>query len=966
MALITMIIRKMIKNKWLVISLFLGMVMTTALVSTMPIYSEAILSRMLVKDLEQLQLDKAIYPGTYYTKVALTSDNMDKRLQILGDLDRFMNEEAGPGFQLPIREFVTELQTDLMALKIEGAGVNKKLLKPTASLKTARGIEEHVTLIDGRLPSDKPDKSGVYEVMVNNHTLQDLDFILGNTITLNDKKLDTQIKIRPVGVFEKKKENDLYFRDPLLNDYNGIFVMNENLFQTELVTEKKVAMASASWFFVLDYTQMELRKVQNFLDTDTLVINTVHSKVLSYQSVITVPANKVIEQYFERSQQLNKLMWSLNIPVLIMLGFYMFMVSNLIVDRQKNEIAVLRSRGATRWQVVLSFAVEGLILSTAALLAGPYIATMLTQILGASNGFLQFVNRASLPVHLSTTAFGYAAVAAAVSFLMMLIPVIRATRVTIVGHKQQLARMHKTPFWHKSFLDIILLAISIYGLYNFRDRLKHLQALGLGADDLRIDPLQFVVPALFIVGSGLLLLRLYPLLLRIIYRVGRKWWPPSLYATLIQVGRASSQYQFLMIFLIITMATGVFSAGAARTINNNTEERIRYKNGADFVLTGKWPNDAPPPISDTPYGAEGPVNSPTTLVTKTIHYTEPPFDPYLKLTGVEHAAKVFTKEMADFTTANDNGIATLIGIDTDDFGKTTWFSNHLLSYPIADYLNLIAPDSRAVLISKTLADQKQLKQGDTLWVSWDDFSAQPFIIYGILPYFPTFNPNPSAGSVTSEDSKEKTAPAPMLIVGHLSRIQLQLALEPYDVWLKMTQGFSTADFYKSIEDSKLDLTSIKNTREELTRAKNDPFMMALNGILTLGFLISILVTFVGFLLYWMLSLKGRTLQNGIMRAMGLSLRQLIGMLALEQLLTSGMALFIGVIVGNVTSRLFVPNFQIAFNPSSLVPPFRVILASGDFARLYVIVGFTLLLGLGILGFMLSRIRIHQALKLGED
>ncbi len=54
--------------------------------------------------------------------------------------------------------------------------------------------------------------------------------------------------------------------------------------------------------------------------------------------------------------------------------------------------------------------------------------------------------------------------------------------------------------------------------------------------------------------------------------------------------------------------------------------------------------------------------------------------------------------------------------------------------------------------------------------------------------------------------------------------------------------------------------------------------MALNGILTLGFLISILVTFAGFLLYWILSLKGRTLQNGIMRAMGLSLRQLIGIL----------------------------------------------------------------------------------------
>jgi putative ABC transport system permease protein len=75
---------------------------------------------------------------------------------------------------------------------------------------------------------------------------------------------------------------------------------------------------------------------------------------------------------------------------------------------------------------------------------------------------------------------------------------------------------------------------------------------------------------------------------------------------------------------------------------------------------------------------------------------------------------------------------------------------------------------------------------------------------------------------------------------------------------------------------------------------------------------------------------------------------------------------IGVAVGNLASRLFVPNFQIAFNPSSLVPPFRVQFDAADFVRLYALVAAMLLVGLGILGFMLSRLRIHQALKLGED
>jgi putative ABC transport system permease protein len=270
-----------------------------------------------------------------------------------------------------------------------------------------------------------------------------------------------------------------------------------------------------------------------------------------------------------------------------------------------------------------------------------------------------------------------------------------------------------------------------------------------------------------------------------------------------------------------------------------------------------------------------------------------------------------------------------------------------------------------VLISRTLANQKKVKTGDTIYAGWGDTDKQPFVVYGIIDYFPSYNPNPPVGSVDAGDA-ETRANAPMLIVGHLTRIQLQLGLEPYEVWLKLKPGASTEDLYNGIAKSELNITNIVNTRTNLVTAKNDPFLMALNGVLTLGFIISILISFVGFLLYWVLSLKGRTLQNGILRAVGLSLRQLVAMLALEQLLTSGVAILIGVLVGNVASRLYVPNFQIAFNPSSLVPPFKVMFAAIDFVRLYSTVGFMLLIGLAILTYMLSRIRIHQALKLGED
>jgi len=957
-ALFVMIVRKMAQNKWLVSSLFFGILMSVALVGTMPIYSEAILSRMLVKDLENFQIEKGTYPGQHWSMIGFYNETQERRVAMIGEMDRFMEDKASRSFGIPVKELVKERRTKSFNFVREGDPPDSK--GQSATIRAYSDLSKRVRLTDGRLPSPEP-VGGVYEVMLTEQALSRFKIVLDQEFVIKDDSLPGTVKIKPVGVFVKERDDDPYFRNASLSDLGAVFVADEKLFERHFVQGAVVPVVSSGWFFVLDYAKMELRNVNSFLETDEQIRNLVKTKVSAFQSEVTVPAFYTIEQYFERSKQLSKLMWSLNVPVLIMLGFYMFMVSNLIVDRQKNEIAVLRSRGAARWQIVASFAIESLLLCGTAWLAGPFIGVGLTKVLGASNGFLEFVQRSSMTVRLNEDAYLYGGIAAGVAFLMTLVPVLLATRVSIVGHKQQLARLVKTPFWHKAFLDVLALAVAIYGLYTFRNRLKDLQSLGLNSDDLNLDPLQFVMPALFVLGAGLLLLRLYPMLLKLVYWAGRKWWPPSLYATLIQVGRSNTQYQFLMVFLIMTIAIGVFSAGAARTLNENTEDRIRYSRGADVVLQAQWPNDKPPPA---PMGGP-PGAAAASPVPKAVHYLEPSFDPYRTLEGVEEAAKFFVKEKASFSALKGMGTATLIGIETDDFGRTTWFPEGLTEYPLYEYLNLIASDPRAVLVSRTLADQREVKVGDTINVGWENVNSQPFVVFGIIDYFPTFNPNPPVGSVVASDSESKNN-APMLIVGNLGRIQFQLALEPYQVWLKLKPGATTSELYDSIEEQKLPISNVVNTREELVKAKNDPFLLALNGILTLGFIISIAVSFVGFLLYWILSLKGRTLQNGIMRAIGLSLRQLIAMLALEQLLTSGVAIMIGVLVGNLASRLYVPNFQIAFNPSSLVPPFKVIFEAIDFMRLYSIVGVMLLIGLGILSYMLSRIRVHQALKLGED
>ncbi|SFF21654.1 putative ABC transport system permease protein [Paenibacillus catalpae] len=947
MALLSMIVRKMTQNKWLELSLLIGLVITVGLVSSIPTYTEAILSRMLVKELEASKLSS--YPGTMNMRFTYIGvNNAEQRIKQMKTNEQFMQNKVLPLIPVDLLERTSDLTTSAFDLSSElPPPPNEKKKVYRTSLATVKDLEQHIKLVDGRMPADKP-VDGVYEVLVTEKGLNNLHTVLDSVFVFEDVN-KTKVRVKPVGIMTKKDDDDLFFLSPDLGGFTNSLVMNSDVLDREFIQTQRLLVNSNSWHIVPKYEDLELRNIDRYLQAAEVLKAQVKS---NYHYTLEAQYVEVIERYFKSSENLRVLMWSLNVPVLAMLGLYVFMVSNLITNRQKNEIAVLRSRGAARWQIMLSYLVEYTLLGAVAVAAGPPLGLFLTKVLGSSNGFMSFVKRSGIRVHLNSEVYVYAAAAAVIALIVMLVPVIFATKTTIVGHKQQMARMQQTPFWHKLFLDVIALAVSLYGLRVFHERMKTLQTLGLDNEALHIDPLQFAVPALFILGGGMLLLRVYPYFLRLIYWIGRRWWPPSMYATLIQVGRSSAGYQFLMVFLMMTIATGMFSASAARTINHNSEDRIRYASGADVVLQANWPNDKPP---EMPGG--GPQQQAAVTLTKpVIHYSEPPFEPYTKLAGVESTAKVLIHDNASYSTEEGSGSAKLIGIDSDEFGQTAWFRDGLLDYSFYDYLNLMAAAPNAVLISKTLADEEQLKAGDTIWVGWEGIDMQPFMVYAVVDYFPTFNPNP----------RDAETPAPKLIVGSRLQIQTYLSLEPYQVWLKLKPGASVNDLYRDIEDKNLGIVDITDMKSKLSTAKSDPFLMAVNGTLTLGFIISLVISFAGFLLYWTLILRGRMLQNGIMRAMGLSLRQLIGMLTVEQLLTSGAAIVIGLVTGLTTSRLFVPLFQNAFDAKKLVPPFRVMVDPIDSIRIYIFVGSTILIGLAILGYMLSRLKIHQAIKLGED
>src|SRR5690606_30497613 len=126
-------------------------------------------------------------------------------------------------------------------------------------------------------------------------------------------------------------------------------------------------------------------------------------------------------------------------------------------ENEKNEIAVLKSRGASGVQVFISYLFEALLLSGIAMAVGPPLGLFLCTFLGASNGFLEFVNRTALPISLNLKAYIYSVWAVVVFMITMLIPAYLSSRTTIVIYKQQKARSSGFMMWRRFFVDILLL-----------------------------------------------------------------------------------------------------------------------------------------------------------------------------------------------------------------------------------------------------------------------------------------------------------------------------------------------------------------------------------------------------------------------------------------------------------------------------------------------------------------------------
>ena len=915
----TILFRKMRNTRWMVLCLLLGFLMAAGMMSTVPIYMDASLQRVLTKEMEEYQLNSGYYPGRYIVtrSFGLGVDQASQQT-FLSEFPRMVASQVSD-VGIPVENHKTVVSDNLLYLTY-GTSTNSRVRVTGMS-----GIEQHITIVQGELySSDGIAEDGSYEAIVSEDAARTLGVICGNTYTVSGMDATQQsFSVTVTGIFTQSDLNDSYWSEDLLNYISSVFVPYD--IYTDLIGNGNVNIVDLSVNYNLDYHSVNMNAIES--------ISSAIKEDFTYYSELgaqlEMGSSYILESYVERASRLTAMLWAIQIPTMVMLAFYLFMVSQLNVEQERNEIAVLKSRGSSPKQIFALYAMEAGVLGLVTFLIAPLIGLLLCRFLGVSDGFMEFVNRTGIAAKLSITAFLYSLVAVAVFFVTTMLPIIPASKLTIVQYKQSKTKVAKASLWEYCAIDFILIAFSIafYYLYKyFTD-----QSIEEGTFEAtgQIDPLIFIFSTCMIVGLGLLFIRLYPYLLKLIYLIGRPFWTPTQYMSLTSVSCAGgSRERFLMLFLILTFACGLFSANTARAINNNKEDMIYYQNGADVTIMEYW--------------LEQESGGITTV------YIERDFSRFEELAGVESATKVFTSDIARITAGGTQlSGATMMAIEPDKFARTAWFRDDLLPIHWHNYCNALTNYSTGVLISDKLAEKTGAEIGDDISVRWGGNDELTVTVLAIVDWWPGINPG-------------------IFCVLNYNYVYNNTDLEPYEVWLKLSDDASSAELYQDIEEKRLPIETLTDSSQLLINEKNQPTLQGMNGGLTLGFIITMIMAIVGFLIYWILSIKGRTLQFGILRAMGMTMREIIVMLGYEQILVSGVSIAMAFIIGGITSDIFVPVFQSMYALSDQIPPFIVSASGSDYVKIYVLIAIMLGGGFAILGGIIRKININKALKLGED
>jgi hypothetical protein len=903
--------------------------------------------------------------------------------QVVTRTTQTLNKELGQTLGPDLEQVQFSIETQSLPLLVSDRQGRLSPTRVNTSLISADPgrAAPHLTLLEGTLPTDS---QTALQIAVTPQTLRYLHATIGSVLAVAlpftdvyNRTYPQVLLLRIVGLFRPAGASDPFWHGDDFAPYldNGVHLYALAANTSLLAAYARLCRAAAAhnrvfvsppsmlWYYHLNSSRIGIDDLPTLIaGIGQVQVDNANNSLLEQgpyleQTQTYLPAPAALNDLAARLAVIEFPVTSLVILIVGLILLFISVTVSLLIEGQSEAIATLRSRGASRRQILGALLVQGLALVGLALVAGLLLALLVVRLLarqmlaGSEQDVLNFL--ASNPLQVAARVGPYALLAGAVALLAIVIAVRAAARHDIVALRRETARATRRPLWQRLRLDMLAALIALAG-YGCAAYLLNARVLDSQLYLLLLSPLALLQTLLLLLAALLLLLRAFPPLLRLGTRLAaRRRSAPALLA-LAQIARAPRQSVRTALLLALATAFAIFSLVFTATQAWRVQDVANYQAGADF--SGSFP---------------APVYTSRDLGTIANRYKQIP--------GVLAASPGY-RQQARAGSLLDIAI-NFQAVDASTFAQAaTWPASNpplttLMQALLAQRAAALAANVVPAIVDSTTSQALHLGPQAAFTLQFPTVATDRPLRLRVLaevPHIPTSD-NPALPGVLVDYTSLAT-----IYTDHFRLLSGQAIALNY-AWLHTrADARSLSGVRKALTSGEMRLEPIFDRRAIQAALLADPIYLTLGGELELGAITALFLALSGSLLASWLSTRSRLTGFVALRALGATPRQVGATLAWEQGSIYTLALLLGMLVGALLAALSLPSLVLtsvlpaqtgqsnaSFYAAQFVPPLRIIMP----ATLWLILGalaLTCLLALGVMVCSVARSSPGKTLRLSQD
>lgn len=644
-------------------------------------------------------------------------------------------------------------------------------------------------------------------------------------------------------------------------------------------------------------------------------------------AAVTTDLDTLLATYSRQREAISLPLYLVAAQVLGLILFYVASMAGTVVEQQSSALAIMKSRGASRGQVLGSYTLQGLLLGALTVAGGPWLAAPLAHWLVARLTGIPGSGAPS-PATLPRSAVVAAVVAALLALATIVLATLAPARRDILAFRRESARSTRTPLWQRLYLDIVLAALCVAGYYEIGQTSATTTTVSSTPDILLL-----LAPGLLLLAGALVIARAFPLVARLAGVLSARARGAAALLALLQIGRTPNRYVRLVLLVTLSVGLGLFTQVFSSSLDQHLADYAAYTAGADLRVTISPGADPRAP------------------------------DRIAQLPGIQGASRAL-RTAAALPAGEGSQPMELLAVDSATLARVaTWRSDYAQQGLPALLRAMASESSHGTLwaaVDAAFLARTHARIGDVIQLTPTENPAATLrVAIGTeVRAFPTLDPGSASGFfvvdlAAYEEAIQAGDPSAMLM--------------PNEVW--MASAASTAGtLHGTLTDSTLSVASVTDRRQLLRRYQSNPLTAGLRGMLLLGVAVALGLMLLGTFITAAFDARQRLVQFATLRALGASGQQISQLLLTEQCAVYALGVVAGSALGAFAAGATLPLLRYADLAAGTAGGPAALLAIGGAP---VLIFYLAVLG-GALGSLLAsagylvRLRPAHALRVNED